>query len=133
MYYNHAQTNSNSLRSLALLLATTAMLSISNISSAHAQDTVAPVVKQQATDENEAQLDEIIVMARKVSERVQDIPISVTVASAALLTQQNVQLGSALDKITPSLKMNALTDGPSSPTIALRGQATSDSDPPRAS
>jgi iron complex outermembrane recepter protein len=123
MKHSQPQTKKSPHRSLFVLLTSTIL--VSSGASVFAQ--VAAPTKAEPAAENSVQLDDIVVSARKVSERAQDIPISMTTATANILAQQNIQAASSLDKFTPSLKMNALTDGPSSPTVALRGQVTSDS------
>ncbi len=125
MLFGDALLLKNSARKTLTLLFSATMLASGNFGVAYSQQSTKADAKEDAST-SEAQLDEIIVMARKVSERVQDIPISITVANAESLAQQNIQLGSALDKITPSLKMNSQVDGPSSPSITLRGQTASD-------
>ncbi len=122
MKYSHFVGNKRQRRSLLLLLASTVL--VSSGVSVFAQ-TAAPT-KQAPADENTVTLDDIVVTARKVSERAQDIPISMTAVTASVLAQQNINSVASLEKFTPSLKMSSITDGPSSPSVALRGQITSD-------
>jgi iron complex outermembrane recepter protein len=126
--YRHLLTDVSSFRRTALLLACGTILSCSGSAIVLAQATATAAPDNGIVpDQGGVTIGDIIVRARKVSERAQDVPVSITTVTADVLAQQNILLGAALDKITPSLKMNALTDGPSSPTIALRGQVTSDS------
>jgi iron complex outermembrane receptor protein len=52
-------------------------------------------------------LEEIIVTARRVAERLQDVPISITVFNQEQLTEKNVLSGRDLALYTPSLSVNA--------------------------
>jgi iron complex outermembrane recepter protein len=122
MKYSNFVMNKRQRRSLLLLLASTVL--VSSGASVFAQ-TAAPA-KQAPADTNTVTLDDIVVTARKVSERAQDIPISMTAVTASVLAQQNINSVASLEKFTPSLKMSSITDGPSSPSVALRGQITSD-------
>jgi iron complex outermembrane recepter protein len=118
MKYSHSVVIKRKPRSLLLLLASTVLVSTGT--SVFAQ-TAAPA------DANTIQLDDIVVVARKVTERAQDVPISMTAVTASTLARQNVNSVSALEKFTPSLKMSSVIEGTSSPAVALRGQITGDS------
>ncbi|WP_343888388.1 TonB-dependent receptor plug domain-containing protein, partial [Sphingomonas oligophenolica] len=81
--------------------------------SAFAQDRPAP--------ENTAP-DDVIVSARRVDERLQDVPISITVFNQQQLTSRNVVNAQDLATYTPSLSANA-NFGNENTTFALRGFA----------
>jgi iron complex outermembrane receptor protein len=57
----------------------------------------------QADDASGATASDIIVTARRVEEKLQDVPISITVFSQEQLEQHNVVSGEDLTKYTPSL------------------------------
>jgi iron complex outermembrane receptor protein len=67
-------------------------------------------------------LEDIIVTARRVEERLQSVPVSVTaVTSEGLRAQQIVQV-SNLQRITPSFNVTKTQRGSSTPAIMIRGQ-----------
>lgn len=63
---------------------------------------------------------EIIVTARRVEERLQDVPISMTVYNEDQLQDRNVAVASDLATYTPSLSVNTRY-GPEKATFAIRG------------
>ena len=65
-------------------------------------------------------LDDIIVTARRVEERLQDVPISITVFNQTQLSRQNVVNAEDLAKFTPSLSSNA-SFGSENSSFAIRG------------
>jgi iron complex outermembrane recepter protein len=65
-------------------------------------------------------LDEIIVTARRKEERLQDVPISITVFSQEELSRQNVLSTNDLARYTPSLQTNARY-GTESASFSIRG------------
>jgi iron complex outermembrane receptor protein len=75
--------------------------------------TCTPAFAQSATDE-------IVVTARRVEERLQDVPISITVFNDQQLDNRNVTSGADLATYTPSLSANSRY-GPEAATFALRG------------
>ncbi len=66
------------------------------------------------------ELENIIVTARRVEERVQDVPISITVFNQQQLTKQNVVNSSDLAAFTPSLSANS-NFGNENSSFAIRG------------
>ena len=64
--------------------------------------------------------EEVIVTARRVQERLQDVPISITVFNQDQLTERNVVSGRDLATYTPSLSANARY-GTENTTFAIRG------------
>ncbi|GGB90672.1 hypothetical protein GCM10011494_06290 [Novosphingobium endophyticum] len=64
--------------------------------------------------------DEIIVTARRTEERLQDVPISITVYNQEQLQKRNVAVASDLATYTPSLSVNTRF-GPEKATFAIRG------------
>ena len=78
---------------------------------------VTPALAQSA-DEGDG-LD-IIVTARRTEERLQDVPISITVFNEEQLANRNVVNGADLATYTPSLQANSRF-GPETATFAIRG------------
>jgi len=68
----------------------------------------------------DAPLDDIIVTAQRVEQRLQDVPISITVFSGEQLSNRNVAVASDLATYTPSLSVNARY-GPEKASFAIRG------------
>ncbi len=73
----------------------------------------------QATEEG-AETGDIIVTARRVEERLQDVPISITVLNQEDLDNRNIVQGSDLALYTPSLTVNQRF-GPETSSFAIRG------------
>ena len=67
-----------------------------------------------------AQDPDIVVTARRTEERLQDVPISITVFSQDQLEKRNVVVASDLATYTPSLSVNTRY-GPEKATFAIRG------------
>ena len=55
---------------------------------------------------SDLEIDEIIVTARRVEERLQDVPISITVLSQEYLTNNNIQSAKDIATYTPGLTTN---------------------------
>ena len=64
--------------------------------------------------------DEIIVTARRTEERLQDVPISITVFSGDQIQKRNIAVASDLAAFTPSLSVNTRY-GPEKSTFSIRG------------
>ncbi|PNU02021.1 TonB-dependent receptor [Novosphingobium guangzhouense] len=64
--------------------------------------------------------DEIIVTARRTEERLQDVPISITVFSGDQIEKRNIAVASDLAAFTPSLSVNTRY-GPEKSTFSIRG------------
>ena len=79
----------------------------------------APALAQgEAFDSDDA--DAIVVTARRVEERLQDVPISITVVNQEQITQRNIVNAADLSIYTPSLSTNAKY-GPEKASFAIRG------------
>lgn len=78
----------------------------------------APAFAQGAEGASDA--GDIIVTARRVEERLQDVPISITVFSQDQLTQRNIAVATDLATYTPSLSVNSRY-GPEKASFSLRG------------
>ncbi len=68
-------------------------------------------------------LDEVVVVARRAEERLQDVPISVTAITSDSLKQANVSSSSDLIKLVPSLNVQQGATGPGT-NYSLRGIRT---------
>src|SRR6266705_1703963 len=68
----------------------------------------------------EEQIQEIIVTARRMEERLQDVPISITVFNQEQLNRNNVTNAVDLANITPSLSVNN-NFGNENASFAIRG------------
>ena len=79
----------------------------------------APAAAQEAGASGAGSAD-IIVTARRVEERLQDVPISITVFNQQQLTNRNVVTGEDLARYTPGLSTNS-NFGADNTTFALRG------------
>lgn len=77
----------------------------------------------------DASLEEIIVTARRVEERLQDVPISMTVFNQEQLTRRNVVNASDLANYTPSLSANT-NFGSENTSFAIRGFTQDAGTPP---
>ena len=77
----------------------------------------APAIAQEA---EEAAAGDIVVTARRVEERLQDVPISMTVFNQEQVTQRNIVNGADLATYTPSLSSNSRF-GAETAAFAIRG------------
>lgn len=74
----------------------------------------------QGAETSAADGNEIIVTARRVEERLQDVPISITVFNQGQLDDRNVTSGADLAAYTPSLTVNT-RNGAATASFAIRG------------
>ncbi|MEW9854249.1 TonB-dependent receptor [Novosphingobium sp. M1R2S20] len=88
--------------------------SVLSLSVAMSSLTVSMAAMAQGTD------GEIIVTARRTEERLQDVPISITVFNQEQLQKRNIAVASDLAVYTPSLSVNTRY-GPEKATFAIRG------------
>lgn len=79
-----------------------------------------PAMAQADTDEGASSAGDIIVTARRVEERLQDVPISITVYNGEQIQQRNIVVASDLATYTPSLSVNARY-GAEKAAFSLRG------------
>ncbi|MFZ4745925.1 MAG: TonB-dependent receptor [Sphingomonas sp.] len=73
-----------------------------------------------------AELDTIVVTARKVSENLQNVPVAVTVLTGNDLRNFGIQQVSDLGNFTPGLVTRQAQSTPTALTITLRGQVQTD-------
>ena len=80
----------------------------------------APSVATAEESQSGTAISEIIVTARRVEERLQDVPVSITVYTQEDLTKRNVAVPTDLATYTPSLSVNQRY-GPEKSSFAIRG------------
>ena len=86
--------------------------------------TTAPAHAQSAAEG--AQLDEVVVTARKVEENLQDVPVAVTAFTGAQLAQQNAVRISDIARLAPGLTLREGSNNPSGLVLSLRAQVQTD-------
>jgi len=102
-------------------------------SAAHAQgagQTTTPTEGRVATDQDiPLEGNEILVTARRTSERLQDVPVAVTAFGGAALTDRNVATLDEIAKFTPNIRFDgaaALSGGNYNATVFVRGVGQND-------
>ncbi len=75
-----------------------------------------------------AAVDDIVVTAQKRSERLQDVPVSISVLGSETLEAKGVSNVTALNNVAPGLRVSS-GDAASSPKIFIRGVGLSDFNP----
>ncbi|MFT4046395.1 MAG: TonB-dependent receptor [Solimonas sp.] len=85
-----------------------------------APDAATAAAPAAAEDNSGGDLSEVIVTARRIQERLQDVPISITVFNQDQLTDRNVSTASNLATYTPSLESNTRY-GSDNASFAIRG------------
>ena len=92
-----------------------------------------PVVAQQASDgQTSASEDVIVVTARRREESLQDVPVSVSVATSADLERQGISATTELTNIVPNLQFatyGTLTGNNSAAQVFIRGIGQTDATP----
>lgn len=83
----------------------------------------APAFAQDAVEEGNRGLEEIVVTAQKREENLQDVPVSVTALSAETIQNQRIADFSDLTRAAPSLTITQTTSSPNN-SIILRGIGT---------
>src|ERR1700747_545183 len=80
-----------------------------------------------AADTNEgAQLQEVVVVAERRSEKLEDVPIAVTAISANDLLDRGVRQASDITALVPNMLLNLPYGPEAQPTFTLRGVTTQD-------
>ncbi len=90
--------------------------SIFGLNIAHAQT-------QPPKEDQAGQLDEVVVVARRSEERLQDVPLSVTGLSADVLERRTITTGTDLQKLVPTLNVGVSIFG-GTQQFSLRGVRT---------
>ena len=96
--------------SKTLALAATALTSFSAV----------PALAQNAQGADDGNVSDIVVTARRVEEKLQDVPISITVFNQEQLASRNIVNSTDLAIYTPSLAVNSRF-GPEKASFAIRG------------
>ena len=79
-----------------------------------------------AAQNSGAQLEEVVVTARRVAENLQDVPVAVTAMSAAQLNDNVVKSVKDLQSMAPSVFIATGGGGASTASIGIRGQTQAD-------
>lgn len=110
-----------------VLLATTALtVGAASAASAQTQTPYAASAPQSPPQAEEtAQVDEIIVTARRTSERLQDVPVAVSAFNGEQLQRQNILQPQDLQRVAPSLTVTPTARGTSTPQYGIRAQRAS--------
>lgn len=89
-----------------------------------------PSYAQEAGSEQAATgVEDIVVTATRRSEKLQDVPISVTALSAASLANQGIESVQDVQRATPSLNIAPFPGDPGTASISLRGLVATDALP----
>jgi iron complex outermembrane receptor protein len=81
---------------------------------------LAQMAASPSVDEANPGLDEVVVVARRVEERLQDVPVTVTAISGLTLAEAQITRGTDLIRLVPSLSVQE-TSAAGGPQYALRG------------
>lgn len=101
----------------ALICATTALCSLPAVS-------LAQTVQPPSTAEQTSSVDDIVVTARRREERLQDVPLAISVVSPEALSRANITEVSGLRTQAPALNITpGLAGSKSTPNFAIRGQS----------
>lgn len=95
-------------------------------SGASAQSAAAAAPAPTAAAAGSEELDTIVVTARKVSENLQDVPVSVTAFTGAQLQQQNAVTVLDIAKFTPGFTVTPAPSNPTALQFSIRGQVQND-------
>ena len=88
--------------------------------------TIPPATADQRPETTASGLGDIVVTARRRSENLQAVPISVTSFSATALEQRNIRDITQIGAVTPSVSISQAGYSILSTVVAIRGQRTSD-------
>lgn len=116
------------MKGLTRFLGSAALFSLS-IGVAHAQDAAAPASAEAAPVQEAGYDGDIIVTARRTSERLQDVPVAVTALSGSALAERNVATLDEIAKFTPNIRFDgaaALSGGNYNATVFVRGVGQND-------
>ncbi|WP_420139661.1 TonB-dependent receptor plug domain-containing protein, partial [Sphingomonas sp.] len=101
-------------------------------SAAHAQEVGAPpasAAQPVASADQDVTGNDIVVTARRTSERLQDVPVAVTAFGGAALASRNVDTLDQIAKYTPNIRFDgaaALSGGNYNATVFIRGVGQND-------
>ena len=107
--------------SLAILLASVAATAFTTPAAAQVTSR-SPVAQAPASADPAVPSDEIIVQARRVNERLQEVPLSITALDRATLERQQIVQSQDLQRTAPGVVVRA-TAGSNDIVFAIRGQS----------
>jgi len=110
--------------STAVLLASTAMFGGSAFAQAAAPAGAGAAAKPPQSQEASVTLEDVVVTAQKRSERLSDVPLSITAASAEQLSRQGVTNPAQLEKIVPGFTFTK--SAYNAPVYTIRGVGSYD-------
>jgi len=123
---NNGENTMNSKKSILATVMAFLFSGSAVMTTASAQDTDTKISEEQADkDTTDSQLEVIIVTSQKRSERLQDVPVSVTAFSARDLKASNADSGIEIVRQTPNLVVSVLGNE-TQPKFSLRGVSTSE-------
>ncbi|WP_158257991.1 TonB-dependent receptor [Sphingopyxis lindanitolerans] len=85
-----------------------------------------PAPADEADGPSSRGLNEIVVIAQKIEQNLQDVPVAVTAFSGEELEQQNATKFNDIARLTPSLYISKVSATETAPVITLRGQVQAD-------
>jgi len=104
------------------MLGTVAALGLAMSAQAQQGATEAPAAAPQA---EAADISTVVVTAQKREQRLQDVPVSVSVMNAQSLANAKIDTGTEIARLVPNLRVSSLGDE-SQPKFSLRGISTSE-------
>lgn len=113
-------------RVIGILLCGSVLAGTAGVAHAQSGGAAASASPNRAESPVAGQIDDLVVTARKVSERSQDVPIAITAVSADQMRDMQISNYSDLSKSTPSLFVTRYNANPAAPLIAIRGVAQQD-------
>ena len=108
-------------RLMAGLLAATALTS-AGAANAQTNQPARPQPSEPSQADEASVIDDIIVTARRTSERLQDVPIAVSAFTGEQLERQNILQPQDLQRVAPALTVTPTIRGISTPQYGIRGQ-----------
>lgn len=112
------------MKGMITLLAGTALIACAGTARADVQDP-----PQEAAAETAGEGNDIVVTARRTSERLQDVPVAVTAFGGEALTERGVDTLDQIAKYTPNIRFDgaaALSGGNYNATVFIRGVGQND-------
>ena len=119
----------------AIALSATLSAGVASGQEMRGPEEIAPVSPQERGPANQApnaslpaesDLGEIIVTARRVSERLQDVPVAVTAYTGSALQEQGARAMSDISLLTPSLRIETASVSGAAAVFSIRGQVQQD-------
>lgn len=118
-------TKSNNMSRNVLFCAASVLSMGFGVSGASAQEVTQTAPAATQAEPPVSDLGDIVVTARRVNERLQDVPVAVSAVNAETLRQNNINSVEDLRTTIPSLQVAPSATGAGLPSIQIRGQAQS--------